>query len=241
MKKNARPAKRAKPAKPRIRLAVDDRRAQLLALGIEAFSGRPYDAVSVDGIAARAGISRGLLFHYFPSKRDFFVAVIEVMAERMLAQSFPAQPPGVMQPVELVSMLSTGLDAYFAFVEEHADVFATLLRAGGEEGAQEVVEAVRREIVTRMASYLPEPPERDAPALRAALYAWDRFVEGVALDWIEHRDLSRTERVQLAMRAAMLLPGGLFAPPVVGAAQVAESAPVAGAAPARVRARAARR
>ena len=60
----------------RSRLTVDERREQLVRLGVDIFSERPYDEVSIDGIAAAAGISKGLLYHYFPSKRDFYVAVV---------------------------------------------------------------------------------------------------------------------------------------------------------------------
>ena len=60
----------------RSRLTVDERREQLVRLGVDIFSERPYDEVSIDEIAAAAGISKGLLYHYFPSKRDFYVAVV---------------------------------------------------------------------------------------------------------------------------------------------------------------------
>ena len=66
----------------RSRLSTDVRREQLVALGIEIFSDRPFDEVSIDDIAAAAGISKGLLYHYFPSKRDFYVAVMSRSARR---------------------------------------------------------------------------------------------------------------------------------------------------------------
>lgn len=191
-------------------MLVDDRRSQLLALGVAAFAARPYEAVSIDEIATRAGISRGLLFHYFPTKRDFYVAAIEVMAAQMLEETF-VQPPAGQSPQELVSLLMRGLEAYFVYVENRAEAFATLLHASGEEGAQEVVEATRREFVRRIRAYLPQRADVDEALLRASLAGWERLVEGVALDWIEHRDLSREQRVQLVVRAAMIVPGGLLA------------------------------
>ena len=60
----------------RTRLSVDARREQLIELGEELFSARPFDEISIDDIAARAEISKGLLYHYFGSKRDFYVAVV---------------------------------------------------------------------------------------------------------------------------------------------------------------------
>ena len=69
----------------RARLSTDARREQLVALGVEMFSERPFDEVSIDDIAASAGISKGLLYHYFPSKRDFYVAVVRHSADEMQA------------------------------------------------------------------------------------------------------------------------------------------------------------
>ena len=69
----------------RARLSTDARREQLVALGVEIFSERPFDEVSIDDIAASAGISKGLLYHYFPSKRDFYVAVVRHSADEMQA------------------------------------------------------------------------------------------------------------------------------------------------------------
>ena len=66
---------------PRQRLTVDARREQLLGLGMELFSTRAYEEVWIEEIAERAGVSRGLLYHYFPTKRDFYVAVARAAVE----------------------------------------------------------------------------------------------------------------------------------------------------------------
>ncbi|MBO9534682.1 MAG: helix-turn-helix transcriptional regulator [Solirubrobacteraceae bacterium] len=63
--------------KSRQRLDVDARRAQLLTIGSELFASRPYDDVWIDHVAERADVSRGLLYHYFGSKRGLLHAVIE--------------------------------------------------------------------------------------------------------------------------------------------------------------------
>jgi AcrR family transcriptional regulator len=212
--KNKKKPSSKKAAVPRrVRLTVDDRRAQLIALGLDAFARAPYEAVSVEDIAAQAGISRGLLFHYFPSKRDFYIAVVQVMAAQMLEATFVAEPAG-QSPEQLLQLLVQGLDNYFIYIEGHADAFAMLLRAGGETGSEAVVEETRKEFVRRMRSYLPQAVGVDEALLRASLTAWERFVEGIALDWVEHRDLPRSERVQLAVRAAFMFQGAAGMPAV---------------------------
>ena len=59
------------------RLEPDARRAHLLAVGATVFGSKAYDEVQIDQIAKEAGVSRGLLYHYFPSKRAFFAAIIQ--------------------------------------------------------------------------------------------------------------------------------------------------------------------
>jgi len=63
-------------AAPRRRLSPDARRTELLTLGAEVFGQRPYDEVRIDEISERAGVSRALMYHYFPDKRAFFAAVV---------------------------------------------------------------------------------------------------------------------------------------------------------------------
>ena len=68
----------------RRRLSTGERREQLLSVGARLFSESPYDEVWIEQVAEIAGVSRGLLYHYFPTKRDFFAAVVERESERMM-------------------------------------------------------------------------------------------------------------------------------------------------------------
>ncbi|MEM8997357.1 MAG: helix-turn-helix domain-containing protein, partial [Acidobacteriota bacterium] len=76
---------------PRERLSPEARRARLLETGLELFGEASYDALSTDDIAERGGVSRGLLFHYFGSKRGYYVAVIQEAADRLLERSKAAE------------------------------------------------------------------------------------------------------------------------------------------------------
>ena len=184
------PARRGKkpaaPPKGRTRLLVDERRAQLLELGIRAFSERSYDEVSIDDLARAAGISKGLLFHYFPTKRDFYVATIRAAARALLAATFPEK---IDDPLV---RLRTALDAYFDYVEAHAAPYAALIRGGigSDPEVASVVEETRAEYIERLREGLPSSLA-STPILRAALRGWLGFVEAVALEWIDRRDVSR--------------------------------------------------
>src|SRR6478735_5109695 len=99
----------------RRRLSTGERREQLLSVGARLFSESPYDEVWIEQVAEIAGVSRGLLYHYFPTKRDFFAAVVERESERMLRMT--AAVPGV--PVR--EQLAAGVVAYLGCVDAHAD------------------------------------------------------------------------------------------------------------------------
>jgi AcrR family transcriptional regulator len=204
------------------RLGVDERRAELLELGLELFAAASYETLSIDAIARAAGISKGLLYHYFPSKRDYYVATVRVAAERLLEATATATAADDLAPTEL---LLRGLDAYLDFVERHGEAYATLLRSGiGSD--PEVVEIVER---TRGA-FAHQLRERlrleDAPLTRLALRGWVGFVEVTSLDWRAGREIERPRLRRLLARALLgtLVAAELRSPAVVALVTDAEAA-----------------
>src|SRR3954462_5192815 len=183
----------------RARLSTDARREQLVAIGIEIFSERPFDEVSIDDIAAAADISKGLLYHYFPSKRDFYVAVIRSAADEMQALT---EPDPELPPRE---RLAAALERYLEYVETHARGYATVLRAGigSDPAVADIVEEVRVAMVTRLLDALPVPPPGDEPpvALRVAVRGWVGFVEAASLDWLEHPRVGRARPREMLIAA----------------------------------------
>jgi AcrR family transcriptional regulator len=180
----------------RARLSTDARREQLVALGVEMFSERPFDEVSIDDIAAAAEISKGLLYHYFPSKRDFYVAVVRHSAEEMQAitETDPDLPP--------IARLADGLDRYLEYVSTHARGFATVLRAGIGSDAEvaAIVEGVRAAMARRILDDLAADHD-PTPAVRIAVRGWVGFAEAASLEWLERGELSRDELRELLVRA----------------------------------------
>ncbi len=180
----------------RARLTTDARREQLVALGGEMFSERPFDDVSIDDIAAAAGISKGLLYHYFPSKRDFYVAVVRHSADEMqvVTETDPDLPP--------LERLSAGLDRYLEYVETHARGYATVLRAGigSDPEVAAIVEDVRAAMAGRILDDLPSNGS-PRPAVRIAVRGWVGFAEAASLEWLERRELTRDELRDLLIQA----------------------------------------
>jgi AcrR family transcriptional regulator len=99
----------------RRRLSPEDRRSELLALGAKVFGERPYDDVRIDEIAERAGVSRALMYHYFPDKRAFFAAVVEAEGDRL----FEATNTPAVAGQSLFEQLRAGVLAYLHYDEQH--------------------------------------------------------------------------------------------------------------------------
>ena len=169
------------------RLQVDERRSQLLELGAELFGRHSFAELSMSRIAREAGISKALLYHYFPTKRDFFVATLREAAEEVRRRTEPDQelPPG--------EALAGSLDAFLAWIDENETAYRKLLESAGtvpEVGA--LIDEVRGRTSARILAGLgaeADPP----PRVRAAARAWLWFMDGAILDWFEHRDLTRAE------------------------------------------------
>jgi AcrR family transcriptional regulator len=166
------------------RLDVDERRRQILETGARVFTERPYDEVSMSAVAREAGISKGLLYHYFPSKRDFFVATLEAAASELaaLTETDPEQPP--------IEQLRHSLGAYLAWVDDNAPSYRKLIEsAAGSDDARSIVTRVRTQTVERMLQALGS----EEPRLRTALHGWIWSIDGATLDWLDHRDMTRDE------------------------------------------------
>lgn len=186
-------ATRATKAKrPRERLPTGDRRAQLIAMGLEAFGARSYDDVSIDDLARAAGISKGLLYHYFRTKRAFYVAAVTEAARRLLDET---ATDATLPPLERAVR---GLAAYLTFVERHGTAYVTLMRGGVGFDAEvmQVVEGTRAKLIERV---LEARGAEDA-ATRLAIRGWIGFVEATSLEWVERRAMGRDELVGLWVR-----------------------------------------
>ena len=170
----------------RARLTLDERRAQLVELGADVFRDRPYDEVSIDDIAAAAGVSKGLLYHYFDGKREFYVAALRHEAEEIEALTEPDEDLAPEQ------RLRAAIESYLDYVEQHAAGYASVLRAGSgvDPAVAAVIERVRERMGERVLRELPGD-QGDAPAVRLAVRAWIGFAEAASLAWAERGGIDR--------------------------------------------------
>ena len=180
------------------RLDVDERRRRLLELGAELFMSHTYTELSMAKIAREAGISKALLYHYFPSKQDFFRATLAQQADALQRElePDPGKPPA--------EQLLQALDAYLAWIEANAAAYEKLLRtAYAVDEVRELVDEQRERTVARILGALDAP----TPAARAAVHGWLWCIDGVCLSWIGHGDDLDRGQVLGVLVASLL--GGL--------------------------------
>ena len=187
----------APPARPRrrIRLDTDQRRAQLLELARRAFSDRAYDDVSIDDLAKVAGISKGLLYHYFPTKRDLYIAGLSEIADELVEAI--TSVPDSLAPLDRVR---TSLDAYLDHITRHARAFVSLMRGGigSDPEVAAVVERVRTRLFDRFLTGSPFAQLFAGDArFETAVRGWIGFVEAASIDWCANPRLTRLELREL--------------------------------------------
>lgn len=180
----------------RVRQDPAERRKQLIGIGLRMLTRRPLHQITIDEVAAEAGISRSLLFHYFPTKRDYYAEVVRAAARRMLRAAFPA---GRDEPSELEDVV----DGYLSFIERRHELYVGLFRgATADDWVREIVLETRATMVRQLLTALriDEPTE----LVRAAVAAWLSFAEELCLDWAQHAVGTRDQVLEL-------LRGGLLA------------------------------
>jgi AcrR family transcriptional regulator len=157
----------------RTRLDPVARRAQLIELGVEMLATRTLDELSVEDIALKAGISRGLLFHYFASKQEFHVEVARAAAAALIARTAPdtSKPP--------IEALRGALAAFIAYVEENPDNYKSLVRgaASGDADMRAIFDDTRSTMAGRVVSVLGELGLPLGPRAELAVHGWVAFTE----------------------------------------------------------------
>ena len=195
-------------------------------MGVQLLGQRAYDRMSITELARAAGISKGLLYHYFDTKSEFVVAVLRQSREE-IQQRMTFDPT-----LEPAARIDANLDAFLAFVEDHAEGFLALARArSGEDDAIRAELAAGREwrigTLIEFAAQLAdcERGEVESPALRTVLAGWVAYSEEVVTRWLRERQLVRDDVRQLlrhALMAALASVGSID--DGTGAARLAEAA-----------------
>ncbi|MEU6475557.1 TetR/AcrR family transcriptional regulator [Streptomyces sp. NPDC047017] len=184
----------------RRRMGVEERRRQLIGVALELFSRRSPDDVSIDEIASAAGISRPLVYHYFPGKLSLYEAALQRASDDLAGRFVePREGP-------LGARLLRVMGRYFDFVDEHGPGFSALMRGGpavGSSRTNALVDSVRQAAYEQIVAHLGvrEPSAR----LELVVRSWISLAESTALLWLDGRRIPRAElEVQLVHDFAAL-------------------------------------
>jgi AcrR family transcriptional regulator len=189
-------------------MSPDSRREQLIELGVRLLATRSLEDLSIETLAEEAGISRGLLYHYFGGKQEFHTAVVRRAADDLFAVT---APDGVGTALE---QLEGSLARYVDYVVDNYEGYVSLVRgaAGGHEGLREIYEESREALTGRLfegavAEEAAHLGLVDTPAVRLVVRGWAALTEEVVLDWV--RDPRGISREELLVILAGSLPGVL--------------------------------
>lgn len=146
-------------------------------------------------LAEAAGVSKPLLYHYFPSKIDLFKAAVGEKAAEL--QSL-IEPSGEGSAIE---QLAASLDSYLAWVEENAETWSKLMQSAAMlPAARELVEGFRERTMDLVLAQLTGS-RKPRPALRIAVKGWLGYMDAAILDWTERKDLPRAKLRDLLLAA----------------------------------------
>ena len=179
------------------RLPPAARRTHLLDTAVRLAAGGDLLAVSVADIAEAAGVSEGLLYHYFPSKQALLEAAVQRAADRLLAD-LTAAIDGPDAPGPPMAQLAAALEAYLDHVQADPTGWRALLAATSGEPARiaESLDAATTALACR-ALGIDEP----SPALLLLLTAWSATERATCLAWLGSPELPRAAVRDLLLTA----------------------------------------
>ncbi len=194
-------------ATKRTRLSPQARRAQLIELGVEMLATRRLDELSVELIASTAGISRGLLFHYFASKQDFHAAVARAAADEMIRRT---QPDAALAPLDA---LRASLAAFVDYVSENPDNYISLVRGAvsGDADLRAVSDDTRATMAQRTIDVVAALGLALDERARLAVHGWIAYVEDCVVRWVQAHAVGRDDLLDMLTTSLPALLGSAMA------------------------------
>jgi AcrR family transcriptional regulator len=188
-------------------MSAADRREAILDAARSAFAERGFHGTSLDSVAERAGVSKALLYEHFSSKRELYVAMLEMhvheLVERISGAVAGAEPG---EP-----RMRAGLEAFFGFVEERRGAWRIMFRNSDDPDVSIRLDRLRDEVAAAIVQLMSE----EAAAKGLDFPKMPQMVEMIAqqlvgamqslADWWDlHRDVPRDDVLQVAMDFAWM-------------------------------------
>jgi AcrR family transcriptional regulator len=192
-------AQRPAPARKRVRLDYDERRQLILDAARRLFCQRPYSEVSMADLAASAGVARGLLHHYFGSKRDLYLAV---MRELIQVPTIPLPDDASLDAREL---WDASVEGWMRLIESNRELWLTAVGAGGtgrDPELEEILDEARELTALRAIEALGLDVAHAPDELLALVRGYGGLAQEITREWLERDRLSR-EQTSALLRTAL--------------------------------------
>jgi AcrR family transcriptional regulator len=180
------------------------RRQEILDAARKLFSERSYTSVSTTEIAREAGIARGLLNHYFGTKRELYLEVVRRMM-RLPPNPVPIQEGGP----GIETVIDQSVDRWLTMVERNQGTWLAAIGGrglGNDAELESILEEAREQAADRLIEAINRYEAAQAPPeLRAAIRAYSGFAEAASVQWLEYRRLSRQQAHELLVTSFLTL------------------------------------
>lgn len=183
-------------------MSPDARRRQLIDLGIAMAGERPLESITIEAVAEAAGVSKGLIFHYFESKADFHLQVVSEQAQGMLDRTAPRE-----DVTDVLEVLHSSVTAYVDYVSEKGQAFIGVIRgaASADPDIREVADRTRAVMSERILERAPEIGMERSRSTELAVAGWMAFVEETLVRWLADPVMTREQLIEVLVAALPVL------------------------------------
>jgi AcrR family transcriptional regulator len=158
-----------------------DRRQQLTAAALRLFSKRPYDDVSIDDIAAEAGVAHGLLSYYFGGKRGIYLAALETVHADLRALTRPLPSDG-----DVAAQMKGMARRHFEYFRAHPHLMLGLLNSAPTDAQTRAILEANQNLGAQTLVTLLDLPHDPPPALETALRGVMGYLDAVTVHWLTY-------------------------------------------------------
>jgi AcrR family transcriptional regulator len=187
----------------RRRLEPDQRRAQILACARRLFGERHYEAVSTTELARESGVARGLINHYFGTKRDLY---LEVVRDLMFIPEYAVER---LAHGGLDERVAASMDRFLSVIERNSAMWLATIGTGGY-GRDPDVERIMQEADEIAADRMLETVGLQGitagrEELRAMIRAFSGMAKAATREWLVSKTLTRDQVHTLLCRTQVTI------------------------------------
>jgi AcrR family transcriptional regulator len=175
----------------RVRLSATDRRQLIIAAAAHVFASRRYDEVSTAELAQACGVSRGLLSHYFATKRDLYLAVVATWLEApklpvpAFVEGATAEDRIVASVHDWLHLVTRGRDAWLAV--------SGVLAETHDAQIQDVLATFIEQMIDQICEIAGLHAVREEPQVRLALHGYAALATSVTRRWLLRQEIARPQ------------------------------------------------